>query len=67
MNMAAEKKLELVGEFLADFGKFYKLENVRTHALEARKSNLIIKAVSAGELEASKDEIRGTQPEIHEL
>ncbi len=32
MNLAAEKKMELVGEFLADFGKHYTLVNVRTHA-----------------------------------
>jgi hypothetical protein len=67
MNMAAEKKMELVGEFLADFSKFYKLKNVRTHALEARKSNLTIKAISAVKPETSKDEIRSPQPEIHEL
>jgi hypothetical protein len=32
MNLPAEKKMELIGEFLADFGKNYQLENVRTHA-----------------------------------
>jgi hypothetical protein len=68
MNVAAEKKMELVGEFLADFGKFYKLGNVRAHALEARKSNLTTKAISAtGEPETSKDKARGAQPETHEL
>ena len=32
MNLAAEKKMELVGGFLADFEKHYTLANVRTHA-----------------------------------
>lgn len=32
MNLPAEKKMELIGDFLADFGKHYQLENVRTHA-----------------------------------
>lgn len=32
MNLAAEKKMELVSEFLADFEKYYELKNMREHA-----------------------------------
>jgi hypothetical protein len=32
MNLAAEKKMELVSGFLADFGRYYELVNVRAHA-----------------------------------
>jgi hypothetical protein len=43
MNLPAEKKMELIGEFLADFGKHYQLENVRTHADHLQDKNLPIR------------------------
>ena len=43
MNLPAEKKMELIGEFLADFGKYYQLENVRTHADFLKTKNLPIR------------------------
>lgn len=46
MNLAAEKKMQLVGEFLADFQTHYKLVNVRRHARAAREKNLPVKTVS---------------------
>jgi peptidoglycan-N-acetylglucosamine deacetylase len=37
MNLAAEKKMELISTFLADFEKHYTLVNVREHALSVDK------------------------------
>jgi len=46
MNLAAEKKMELVGGFLADFQKHYELVCVREHAQHSIKnSKLKIKKV----------------------
>lgn len=46
MNLPAEKKMELIGEFLADFGKYYQLENVRTHADFLENQNLPVRRSS---------------------
>lgn len=46
MNLAAEKKMELVSSFLADFQKYYELQNVRTHArYSIKNSKLKIKKI----------------------
>ena len=49
MNLAAEKKMSLVGEFLADFEKHYTLKNVGEHAKQARAGNLPVKTISNSE------------------
>ena len=42
MNLAAEKKMELIGEFLADFERHYALKNVRAHADFMRDSEILM-------------------------
>ena len=67
MNLAAGKKIELVGEFLVAFQKYYTLKNVREHAAEARAKNLPVKAVSnfavpngAAEINEARSQISGS-------
>ncbi|MCD9188707.1 MAG: polysaccharide deacetylase family protein [Pyrinomonadaceae bacterium] len=46
MNLAAEKKMELISGFLADFQKYYELQNVRAHArYSIKNSKLKIKKI----------------------
>ena len=47
MNLAAEKKIELIGEFLADFEKYYALVNVRQHAQRVRTEDLPVRTISS--------------------
>ncbi len=46
MNLAAGKKIELVGDFLEVFQKHYTLKSVRAHAREAAAKKLPVKSVS---------------------
>lgn len=43
MNLPAAKKMELISDFLANFGKHYRLENVRTHADYLKNQKLPIR------------------------
>lgn len=53
MNLPAEKKMRLIGAFLADFQKHYELKNVREHARKARSEDLPVKTVSNSETETA--------------
>lgn len=54
MNLAAEKKMELVSGFLADFRKYFNLVNVREHAENANKQNPAVKTISNFKSEISE-------------
>ncbi len=53
MNLAAEKKAELVGGFLTDFQKYYDLKSVGEHA--AQIQNLPVKTISRFKSEMSAE------------
>ncbi len=67
MNLAAGKKIELVGEFLAAFQTHYTLVNMREHAAEAAAKKLPVKSVSdfassnsATKIGDARSEVRGS-------
>jgi hypothetical protein len=66
MNLAAEKKNELVGKFLSDFEKHYELKTVGEHARSAK--NLKIKTIASAETETfGEQKIGDPQSELRNL
>lgn len=55
MNLAAERKLELIGKFLEDFQKHYTLVNVRSHSEELRTKDLPVKTLSSFKSEITNE------------
>lgn len=61
MNLAAEKKMELVGGFLADFQKHYNLKSVGEHVAQLR--NLPVKTISNSKSEIQSEKSRIPNPQ----
>ena len=67
MNLAAEKKMQLVGDFLADFEKYYTLKNVGEHARQIGGKNLPVKTTSNSQSEITDEKIRTPHSELRNL
>jgi peptidoglycan-N-acetylglucosamine deacetylase len=63
MNLAAERKMELVGAFLSEFQKHYALKPVGEHAKTARENNLPVKPISSLKFQISDEESQIPNPQ----
>ena len=68
MNLAAEKKIELLSEFLESFSKHYALKNVREHAREVSLNEKLAKRnIAHLQNQTTDSEIRHPQSELRNL